>query len=131
MCFETVYLCAICSMFQSEGHYLSHHRRFCNLGPLNSNICLVLFKKKKKKNHIATCPSQALACSVCHPDYGPSRKSVSLFRPPTEHRGGFVSYVLPRNAPECQRITKRVKITHESAHFHILQALHLAQYAFF
>lgn len=57
----------------------------------------------------------ALACSVCHPDYGPSGKSVSLFRPPIglHHkygdRIGLVSYVHNINVPECQRITKRVK----------------------
>lgn len=119
MCFETVYLCAICSTFQWEGHYLSHRRRFCYLGRMNSKNFYNMLCPLLKKSH----PSQALACSVCHPDYGLSTKSVSLLRPPIGSlhkygdRGGLVSYVYSRNPSTCQRITKRVKNTHESSDF--------------
>lgn len=96
--------------------------RFCHLWVLQERSLLLIYACPL--NHMAyMLHAPALACSVCHPDYGPSGKSVSLFRPPIGllHKYGdgvgLVLYVHTRNVPTCQRITKRVKSTHELA-FH-------------
>lgn len=100
---------------------MSHHHLQILLFRLSKTLYAYPFLKKQQRGLYVTCPSFGLLC--LSPRLWLSGKSVSLFSPPIGllhkygDRVGLVSYMHNRNVPACQRITKKVKNTHELAHF--------------